>query len=145
MRFSCKKCVGISSNFCLIPGVDQKWRTKPIMQICNERPIIWSILKYCSFAVYLKKTTGKRNRKRSWLFFFLKITSNHIRLSLKKSMDLNEEKALSLIFCCSKLKRRRLPSITFKIIPWAIDWGCYSLFLDIKKCSVIWSIFFNNY
>lgn len=80
-----------------------------------------------------KKNYRQEKQKEVMTIFFLKITSNHIRLSLKKSMDLNEEKALSLIFCCSKLKRRRLPSITFKIIPWAIDWGCYSLFLDIKK------------
>lgn len=75
--------------------------------------------KFCSFVVYKKKTHYRQGNRKNIITinFKFKNSSNHIVLSLLKSIDINEERTLILIFFF-KIKRKRLQSIIFRITLW---------------------------
>lgn len=55
----------------------------------------FEVLFFCCISEKLQARETERGHD---YFVILKISSNHIRLSVKNSIDLNEEKTLSLLF-----------------------------------------------
>lgn len=109
-----------SVQFCLIPGVDHKGQTKPLC-IADLQEKVYHLRFFESFVLllYIKKKHYRQGNRKNIITinFKFKNSSNHIVLSLLKSIDINEERTLILIFFF-KIKRKRLQSIIFRITLW---------------------------
>lgn len=130
-------------NSCFIPGVDRKWWTKPIMQICNKRPIIWSILKSFSFVEYLKNYKQENQKGVVTIFFNSQNFVKSHSIFVKNSMDLKRGKGIIIDICYSRLKQKKPTAIHhFQNHPVGHRLRRLVPFSWYKKCWVIWSIFF---